>query len=240
MSPSQLSCGRPIHPQPVISSGAWDLLSSKTATIAPPTLPGDHSLRRLPKLDPIPLRIGKPPKPPVLVILTFRIDSHSRRFQLVQNSVEIIHLKIQHGRLRNRKVLRRLWKKRHRDVSPLRFPGKRERSRRTADSKMLLIPRVKSLWIRGAQKCAAQPRNFSHSVSLIFCGVARRRPYVQQSNRAYVGAGLQPGPPSFSPARRPNCACRKHRKPALPRSIGEPHNISQRRSVFLPGRKNPL
>jgi len=196
MSPSRLSCGLPIHPQPVIPSGARDLLSSKTATVAPTTLPGDHSLRRLPKLDPVPLRINKPPKPPVVVILTFRIDSDSRGFQLAQDSIQIIYLKIQHSRLRNRKVLRALGKKRHRDGSPLCLPGKREGSLRTADSKMLLIPCVKSFRIRGAQKRTAQPRNFSHSASRIFCGGSLRRLHVQQVGRAHVGAGLQPGQPS--------------------------------------------
>ena len=126
-----------------------------------------YSFRRLPKLHSIPLGIDKPPESPVIVVLRLRIDHRSGCLQFRQHSVQIIDLKIQHGRLRNRKVIRSLRKKRHRDRRPLRLPWKSETPVRdsTAYPQMLFVPRIQSLGISSPQKRTTQSGDFSHKFS---------------------------------------------------------------------------
>src|SRR5438105_268503 len=102
---------------------------------------------RLPKLNPVSLGIRKPTKAPVVVLLALRIDRCTRGRQLVQYAIQIIDLKIEHGRLRDRKIFRRFCKEGNGNVRPLCFPRKGKASVRTADAKILLVPRIKSLRI---------------------------------------------------------------------------------------------
>lgn len=117
----------------------------------------------------------------VLAQQTRPIRRRHRARQLLQHRIQIIHLKIQHGSLRHRKILRTLRKERDRNVGTLRFPRKPERSRSARDSKMLLIPRIKSLRIRRPQKRSAQPRNSSHKNTSPF----GTRPTISRNIRMY-------------------------------------------------------
>jgi hypothetical protein len=121
-----------------------------------------YSFRRLPKLHPIPLGIDKPPESPVVVVLRLRIDHRSGCLQFRQHSVQIIDLKIQHGRLRNRKVIRSLRKKRHRDIPPLRLPWKGKHPSGTGP----LIPRCCSYHAYKALGSAARKNAPPNPVTL--------------------------------------------------------------------------
>src|SRR6516162_4127836 len=59
---------------------------------------------RLPKLHPISFRIDEPAKLSEIVAVAFRIDRDAFRDQPVQNSIQVIHLKVDHYLLCRRKV----------------------------------------------------------------------------------------------------------------------------------------
>src|SRR5580704_9451290 len=118
--------------------------------------------RWLKQLNAIPFRVREPSKLPVFRIFHFRIDIHTGRAQVLQHAVEIVHLKVQHHRLRHRKLIRALLKKRHERIPAQILFRKHDESALRANAQMRFVPRVQRLRIVHSQKRPAQSRYFRH------------------------------------------------------------------------------
>src|SRR6266852_4258219 len=98
------------------------------------------------------LRTVRISKSPVVVLLAFSIHRNTLSRELFQNSIQIIHLEVEHRRLRNREIARRTREEGNCNVGTLRFVGKQKRSMRTGNAKVFLVPGIESLRIVRSHK----------------------------------------------------------------------------------------
>ena len=114
---------------------------------------------RLPKLDAISVRIGEPAKLSEVIALAFWIDRDPFSDQTVQNTIQIFDLEIDHCFLCRREVVIVLFEEGKDDLRVLRRGRKRVGSVSLHQTKMLLIPLIKSFRIICSQKYTAEPSN---------------------------------------------------------------------------------
>src|ERR1700761_235333 len=127
-------------------------------------------LSRLPELDAISCRVRNPAESPEFaIVFAFRIDCDTFRDQMIQYSIQIVHLEIDHRFLCEREVVIILLERREDDFGVLRRGGKHVRAARLHQAEMPLVPLVQSLRLVRAYKNTAKTGNGSHAISCVEC-----------------------------------------------------------------------
>src|SRR5271154_1044596 len=113
----------------------------------------------LPKLDAISFRIGEPAKLSEVIAFALWIDSDTFGYQTVQQTIQVVHLEIEHGFLCRREIGIVRFEKGEDDVTALLRGRKRKSSVGLQQTEMLLVPLIQSLWIIRPQKYTTKTSN---------------------------------------------------------------------------------
>lgn len=121
------------------------------------TRPRHHSVAdRLPKLDAVSFRVGDPAKLSKIIALAIWIDGDTFACQTVQQTIQVVHLEIDHCFLRRREVVIVLLEKGEDDPSVLRRGRISVCSLGLNQTEMLLVPLIQSFWIVRSQEYTAK------------------------------------------------------------------------------------